>query len=506
MLFSKASIVLSAALLYSAFSNAAKWIDTDNLTLRHHIQLLADTGILSAPTSTYPLKWASIAGDLNKAQSSNLSASQQYALNYVLAAYQAQQKTMQLNVRLQASKNERFFTGFGDEVRDKAKLTASAQYNGERFFGKLSLNALPAIDDATNYSDQNTINVDYSYVAMTLGNWLLSAGSVSQWYGPGLDTSLVLSNNARPMPGITVSRNDSSAFETPWLSWIGPWTYTATMSKLEQQRFVPDALLFQNRGTLRPFTGLELGISWVAQWGGEGQPSGVSDFFDIILGKEDCAVNIDPCPPGQDTQFGNQLAGYDVRWSDTLFELPYALYYQTIGEDKSPNFGVTDKGHLFGIEIRPFVNNTPWLFNLEYTDTFAVDCGGRGGVLGNCYYEHNIYESGYRYHRRSIGGQYDNDATSVVLTVLAPLSWANHWQSKLRYIELNKDNSDKYKSQPWLGNTLSKVAQELWQFDNQVSFNMLDSQVMLGVSITQRDDGVQSDTDANVYGSWQYNF
>ncbi len=46
---------------------------------------------------------------------------------------------------------------------------------------------------------------------------------MTHWWGPGWISALALSNNARPIPQIGISRIDTSPFKTKWLSWMGPW-------------------------------------------------------------------------------------------------------------------------------------------------------------------------------------------------------------------------------------------------------------------------------------------
>ncbi len=41
---------------------------------------------------------------------------------------------------------------------------------------------------------------DGSYLGVNVGNFMLSAGYIERWWGPGWDGSLILSTNARPIP------------------------------------------------------------------------------------------------------------------------------------------------------------------------------------------------------------------------------------------------------------------------------------------------------------------
>jgi hypothetical protein len=45
---------------------------------------------------------------------------------------------------------------------------------------------------------------DGSYLGVNFGNFMLSAGLMERWWGPGWDGGLILSTNARPIPSVTL--------------------------------------------------------------------------------------------------------------------------------------------------------------------------------------------------------------------------------------------------------------------------------------------------------------
>ncbi len=55
-----------------------------------------------------------------------------------------------------------------------------------------------------------------------LGNWNISAGAIDRWWGPGWEGSLILSNNARPVPSIGIDRNEARPFSWPILQVARP--------------------------------------------------------------------------------------------------------------------------------------------------------------------------------------------------------------------------------------------------------------------------------------------
>lgn len=513
-------------LVISSFTISAPWVEPNDLALRNDIQLLADAGIITAPVTTYPLMWNALKNDLFSADLTQLSDIQMQALNHVRFSYKyasGHQNITNKSIYLASSENR--FTSYGNDNFDQGNIEVSDEFFIGNLAGKFQANYRIGLDDDSAITHQSPTNIDGSYLAYKLGNWVVSAGSIDRWWGPGIDTNLIMTTNARPLPAIAITRDNSDAFETPWLSWAGPWTLTAQMAQLEEDRAVPDTLMWSTRGTFRPLRGLEVGASWSFQWAGEGNPSSAKDFFRILFGNQECVTGEASCDPELNTYEGNHIAGYDIRWSNTLFRVPYALYFQTIGEDGSPNAGlITDKADLYGIETRFSIFEQRVLANFEYTDT-QVACNGDLPTL-NCFYEHGAidtgYSSGYRYYSRTIGSTYDNDAQTLVATFLIQTTAGNSWQFKFRKAQLNTDNIDRYPDDPNMGNPVSKVAEDLLQFDGQYKFIALDSRFTLGMIVTNSsfDNAMDSNniqttedivtydegTTFDAYVKWEYRF
>lgn len=503
------------SLLFFNVSYATPWVEPSDLSLRNDIQLLADHGIITAPVTTYPLMWNAIKDDIMSVNTSLLNDEQIQALNHVLFSYKYASKNSNITKKsVYLATNANRFTSYGNDNFDQGNVELSNEFFTGNLAGRLQVNYRKGLSDNPELNQGSDVNIDGSYIAYKLGNWILRTGAVKQWWGPGIDTNLIMTTNARSLPTMSITRDNSKAFETPWLSWIGPWTLTAQMAQLEGEREVSDTMMWSTRATIRPFRGLEFGTAWSFQWAGEGQPSSIKDFFKILSGGQECANGDPSCDDSNNTYQGNHLAGYDIRWSDTLLTLPYALYFQTIGEDGSPSGGIiTDKATMYGIETRFSLFNQRVFANLEYTDT-QVACGGSETTSLNCFYEHGTYVSGYRYYQRTIGSTYDNDAQTLVATFLIQTTSNNSWQLKFRKVQLNTDNVDRFPTTINRGNPVSKIAEDVLQFDGQYKFIALDSRFTVGVIVTNSkfDDVISTDTNDNnnnefdAYIKWEYRF
>ncbi len=251
-------------------------VKPDDFGLRAGIQQLADAGVILAPVTTYPLMWKSFIADNDNAGLEQLSPRLQDALLRIKHRYKSESSgSHSVQLSAFASSDPLATTSFGATNTQESELTAAYAYLGHNFAAKIALNHRSdgknclvngkTTDDIVNneqaLTDCNDTSLDDSYLAYRLGNWIFRAGAVEQFWGPGVDNSLIMSGNAKPLPAISISREQRSAFETPWLSWIGQWSFTAQMAKLESTRVVPDALLWSTRLNLRPIQQLEIGFS-----------------------------------------------------------------------------------------------------------------------------------------------------------------------------------------------------------------------------------------------------
>lgn len=281
--------------------------------------------------------------------------------------------------------------------------------------------------------DGRHIRADDTYAAWRLGNWWLSAGFQQRWWGPGHDGSLVLSNNARPLPQVAIERARALAPKSKWLAWIGPYRWTTFMGRFTADRDdVPHPYLWGLRLTVRPFdSGLELGFSRTAQWCRPGV-CGLGAFKDVVLGRDNRGENVTAS-----NEPGNQLAGFDVRYR--IPSLPVAVYYQQNGESiDNNNWRPRILTQLAGAEIWGGTRGSAsWRAFLEYAGTTCGEWGGDALRFG-CAYENNLFTDGYRDRGRVLGHPADRDARLYTLGGTYAEAGGRSWELRIRRGELNR--------------------------------------------------------------------
>lgn len=118
----------------------------------------------------------------------------------------------------------------------------------------------------------------------TLYNVEAGGGRESLWWGPGFHGSMLLSTNARPFDLVKIGA--AEAFTLPWVfQYLGPLELTYFLGQLEENRDFPQTKLTGLRLNLAPASFLEMGLSRVVQFNGEGRPAvGVGDYVRLLFG------------------------------------------------------------------------------------------------------------------------------------------------------------------------------------------------------------------------------
>ncbi len=216
-------MLLAALLLGAAVQPAAAdagWFEQGDTVLRNDLVLLNDAAVIRLPVNQWPMPRASVrfAIENSKAHFAT-NAAVKMALDRVRARLDAAAPARNEGVGLEAwisAGKAGLWRDFDTVGREDAELGGRAVYSlGER--AEFSLNVAGVADPA----DGDEFRLDGSHATVQMGNWLLSANMLDRWWGPGHEGSLILSNNARPMPTLMVERATARPFESRWLSWLG---------------------------------------------------------------------------------------------------------------------------------------------------------------------------------------------------------------------------------------------------------------------------------------------
>ncbi len=426
-------LVLLSILATSLSAEAKPWLDTGDMKLRHELQLLSDSGLLNVPLTTWPLASKDIHDGL-KSSKSNISSHPE--LLSVLT---------NINKRLE---EEDFGSGFKIEAEGRTKKLLVRDFSGEgREKGLISYDAEwgnPIVDirlkasiaDKSNHSGDKAVRFDESYISSTFDKWKITAGAQSRWWGPSWDGSLILSNNARPIPSLSIENVSSEAYDNEYLKWLGPNKMHFFIGQLESDRHVPQAKLIGTRVTFKPHESFEVGLHRTIQWGGAGQDNNLSDLFKTIIGSNENSKD--------DLLVGNSIAGGDLKWNLPIGNegTHYSLYGQYIGEDRAVgSLLLGDETYLLGGSISGASSKLDgsWRVYLEATDTSAAWLKGR--ARNNIIYNHGQYKDGYRHLGVSMAHGIDSDSQIISAGAMLSQKDGDFWRGWVKHTKLNTDGA-----------------------------------------------------------------
>ncbi len=475
---------LFICLVWSIKGWCSPWIGTLEPQLHQDLQVLVEWRILDASVSSYPVPWKGIAEQLEKLQIQSLPsipATSAQRLKHYLQAHKKQ--TGQSVISLYGATDNSRFIGLNGVQAEKVKLNITKEFYAGRWAGQVSANRERG---GKNHFDQ-------SFLAYQFGDWNLRVGSLNQWWGPAQSSSLIMSNNARPLPSISFSRSQATRSENKWLSYLGPWFLTAQIGQLESQRTVPDTKLWMTRFNFSPVSGLEVGLSWSAMWGGEGQANSVGDLFKVLTFQTECVNGETSCDDALESKSGNHIAGFDFKYSMLVFNRPFSIYGQRIGEDAIDYYRVTDNANLIGLSTYLWGNKV----FVESSDTnFA--CSNAGNDEKNCFYEHCTYQSGYRRYGRSIGSSFDSDARMLTLGMNKSFHDGDLFELVVNRLTLNED-----KESP--SPVLNGLSEKVFRLSGFYQTNYGDWLVKLGASIEYAEvDNADAETDSLIFAEIKY--
>lgn len=472
------------------FAAATPWLDTSDNYVRQSLQTLAQAGLLTGPVNTYPIMWKNIAIDLNRIDVEPLAPELQFAFRHLSAVLSLNKARSSHGVKLSYQSAEMPTQHFGDDYFARTALQLSNEFQGDSFAGKLQLTRRDRFQqptDSMGIEAPSTI-ADGSYLAAIWGNWVFAVDQDSVWWGPGQQSSLLLSNNARPIAAVRLSRHSWQADPSRWLNWLGPWNITTFAGQQDELKTFFGAnhsednrKYWGGRATIRPWPALEFGFSRVVQYGGAGQSNSLSNLWDLISYSD-----IGPLA-------ADQRAAVDASYHLQAFGLPLTFYAEIADDDNKS--GWPDKTlALYGVRSYWGTQQAGHTLALEYSDTL-LDCENTL-QQGNCAYQSSVFPAGYRRFGRVIGSGLGADAKVLSLGYQLHHLDGISWSGQLSHSQLFAATS---------GNGL--YSDRMWQLKLEHRRPLLRGLVTLQLRLAEKTTVRPGfDQSAEFGGDWEYRF
>lgn len=393
----------------TALAQSASMVEAGDAALRDDIQWLVDRGVIDLSVSSWPLPLAALQSAFERRLRANLSRGDRDAVLNIDRYLRRHARASTHGVTFQVNSDSVPSTGFATQARGRGTAGAYVSGQSDNIAGKLQVSYLqnPQTDK------QSSLSLEGSYIAGTWAGQVIYAGQLARWWGPGQDGSLIWSNAGTAIPGVGFKRADERAFETPWLAWLGSWNYDLFMGQMQHDTAVARPRVFGLRLHARPVRGLEVGLSRVIQWGGEGRRNNLGALWDAISGNSnDQGIDRDP---------GNEIAGFDVRYTLSVAGNPLTVYGQFNGEDEAGVLPSKWMG-LVGGQYKHMMGATRLHWYAEAADTMVGRLFGIGEGRAGTAYRHSVYTNGY-YHDALPIGHFSGGSSRVYsagLTVVPP--------------------------------------------------------------------------------------
>lgn len=402
-------IALPCALaVLPAWSGSPALLDAGDPGLRDDLAWLADRGVLQLSLGTWPMTVSLVEDAIARCDCTGLYPEDQEALAHVKRALQrARARSVTLGLRLNSARHPA-----ADPLvpaRGRGQVSVAGQQGSDEWAARLQVNGV-AQPLAT---PDGSATLDGSYAAFNGPGFVAAVAAVDRWWGPGQHASAVLSNAAPAVPALLLRRAAETPFESPWLNWIGPWSYEFSIGRL--QHYQPSGThTLTVRLSARPLPGLELGASRYVYWGGAGRPTSFGSLWRALTGDS----NVDD--PATESDPSNELAGIDMRWSPPVLMGPsLAIYGQLVGEDEA-NASPSHLIGTFGVQAKQPVAGHRLEFTLEASDT---ELGRLWGMADGRHaapaYRHSAYPQGHYHQGLPIGAFIGGGGRSLS----AGLSW-----------------------------------------------------------------------------------
>ena len=473
-------LAASCSLVFAANVFAEPWIGTDDPFLRAAIEQLVSEGAINRPVNSYPLMWQGIAQDLSQINKSALSDDGLFALRRVQHALNVAKSGSYSSVKVSGNSEANSLQSFGERKKHKANIQGTSVLMGDRVTAKVSIGYNK---DATS---QKELNYDGSYLAVLYGNWSVSLEQVNRWFGPSNDNALLLSNNADPMPGIRFSRLNTDYYGPSFLSFIGPWNFSAFVGQDKYPKNDDkDNLFWAMRFSSTPISGLEIGINQTAQFDSSNADHGFGALSDVILTKnklDNLGVN----------EY-NQLTSLDIKYSTRLLNQSMAFYGEYAGTNE---LSFLPEDTMFSIGAEHFFGAQDYLVKsyIEYSDTVS-NCSFANEV-SHCQYQHQYYEQGYAHLGDNIAASVGANVESIALATSYQTTNGYAGFVKLRTLDFaNKGEA----------NTDTNLAERL-QLEVGYQQGLFDGLLKLKATTWRDKFESKSETEFAMSGSWEYRF
>ena len=297
---------------------------------------------------------------------------------------------------------------------DKGKLEFSISHDKNKSSSQLVL----------NYDRYNNFTLDRSYLQYTFGSATFGLGAIDRHWSFSNNTSLILSNNARPSKSIYLKLKNR--FKYDWLPSEASWSFDAFNGLTEGSLNGGKSMLLGLRMILTPIKGLDFELVKTSQWGGKAYSRGISAFGSALLFDTNQSSNSNI----------NKMAGFGISYLIPKNIMPLRIYGQAIGEDEAGNLP-SCYAYLAGLEWSNGKNKHSTTLGIEAVDT-RTDYTSHGNCGPNTFYNNSTYN--YVNYGHTMGAGIDTEGYSLEFFGRSQLSDKIDIKYSTQLVTINHDS------------------------------------------------------------------
>ena len=282
---------------------------------------------------------------------------------------------------------------------------------------------------ALNYDDDNNLTLDRSYFQYTRGIATFGIGKVYRHWSFSKNTSLILSNNARPSESIYLKLENKFGYD--WLPSKANWSFEGFNAFNKISLNGTKSMLLGMRAIFSPVEGLDFEIVKTSQWGGKGQSTGLSALSSALLFDTSDGSNSNI----------NKMAGFGISYEIPTNIIPLRIYGQAIGEDEAGNLP-SCFAYLGGLEWANTKIKYPTFVNIEAIDT-RINATKNGHCGQNTMYNNSIYD--YTNYGKTMGAVIDTEGTSLALYLRSQISQKVNVEFATKSVVINDNDWSKHR-------------------------------------------------------------
>lgn len=246
-------LVSLTSVMVASPAHATPWADSDDVQVRHNLQILADAGVVNLSVSTYPLMWGALMEVLQGVDTRNLRPHERNAYMQVMAALEFHQQGGYTGGQISGQSNNDGERGFGQRQHEKGAIEITRELKGDHSAFRLQTAWRTGRETRFGRQDKQELSFAGSYLATVvtsevLGSWVLSADQLYTWWSPSYENDGMHTRSARPLHALRVTRAGASSSNLPILKWLGPWSATAYAGRSERLVGAPELLISDFEG------------------------------------------------------------------------------------------------------------------------------------------------------------------------------------------------------------------------------------------------------------------